>query len=66
MLSNPGFLAEDTAISDLETPDRVLNGGEDPSAIEALAAIYGQWVPAERILRTNLWSSELSKLTANA
>ena len=66
VLSNPEFLAEGTAISDLETPDRVLIGGEDPSAIEALAAIYGQWVPAERILRTNLWSSELSKLTANA
>ena len=66
MLSNPGFLAEGTAISDLETPDRVLIGGEDPSAIKALAAIYGHWVPAERILRTNLWSSELSKLTANA
>ena len=44
----------------------MLNGGEDPSAIEALTAIYAQWVPAERILRTNLWSSELSKLTANA
>ena len=66
MLSNPEFLAEGTAISDLETPDRVLIGGEDPSAIEALAAIDGHWVPAERILRTNLWSSELSKLTANA
>jgi UDPglucose 6-dehydrogenase len=66
VLSNPEFLAEGTAISDLETPDRVLIGGEDASAIEALAAIYPQWVPAERILRTNLWSSELSKLTANA
>ena len=66
VLSNPEFLAEGTAISDLETPDRVLIGGEDPSAIKALAAIYGHWVPAERILRTNLWSSELSKLTANA
>ncbi|MFM7086642.1 MAG: nucleotide sugar dehydrogenase [Cyanobium sp.] len=66
VLSNPEFLAEGTAISDLETPDRVLIGGEDPQAIEALAAIYSQWVPAERILRTNLWSSELSKLTANA
>jgi UDPglucose 6-dehydrogenase len=44
----------------------VLIGGEDPAAIEALASIYSQWVPAERILRTNLWSSELSKLTANS
>jgi len=66
VLSNPEFLAEGTAISDLEAPDRVLIGGEDPAAIEALAAIYAQWVPAERILRTNVWSSELSKLTANA
>jgi UDPglucose 6-dehydrogenase len=66
VLSNPEFLAEGTAIADLQAPDRVLIGGEDPAAIEALAAIYGQWVPDERILRTNLWSSELSKLTANA
>jgi len=66
VLSNPEFLAEGTAISDLENPDRVLIGGEDPEAIEALAGIYGHWVAAERILRTNLWSSELSKLTANA
>ncbi|MCP9908034.1 nucleotide sugar dehydrogenase [Cyanobium sp. BA5m-21] len=66
VLSNPEFLAEGTAIADLQAPDRVLIGGEDPAAIDALAAIYGQWVPAERILRTNLWSSELSKLTANA
>ncbi|MFN5194547.1 MAG: nucleotide sugar dehydrogenase [Cyanobacteriota bacterium] len=66
VLSNPEFLAEGTAIGDLEAPDRVLIGGEDPTAIEALAGIYGQWVADERILRTNLWSSELSKLTANA
>ncbi len=66
MLSNPEFLAEGTAISDLGTPDRVLIGGEDSSAVEALAAIYSNWVQAERILLTNLWSSELSKLTANA
>ncbi|MFM7313998.1 MAG: nucleotide sugar dehydrogenase [Cyanobium sp.] len=66
VLSNPEFLAEGTAISDLEHPDRVLIGGEDAGAIEALASIYAHWVPAERILRTNLWSSELSKLTANA
>ncbi len=66
VLSNPEFLAEGTAIPDLEHPDRVLIGGEEPRAIEALATIYGHWVEPERILRTNLWSSELSKLTANA
>ena len=66
VLSNPEFLAEGTAIADLEVPDRVLIGGDDPAAIDALAGIYGHWVSAERILRTNLWSSELSKLTANA
>ncbi len=66
VLSNPEFLAEGTAIRDLECPDRVLIGGEDEDAVEALAAIYGQWVAANKILRTNLWSSELSKLTANA
>jgi UDPglucose 6-dehydrogenase len=66
VLSNPEFLAEGTAIPDLEQPDRVLIGGEDDQAIEALASVYGQWVSEERILRTNIWSSELSKLTANA
>ncbi len=66
VLSNPEFLAEGTAIVDLESPDRVLIGGEDPDAIDALASIYSHWVSQERILRTNLWSSELSKLTANA
>ena len=66
VLSNPEFLAEGTAIGDLEAPDRVLIGGEDAASIDALAAVYAHWVPADRILRTNLWSSELSKLTANA
>ena len=66
VLSNPEFLAEGTAINDLERPDRVLIGGNDSNAVEALAWIYAHWVPEERILRTNLWSSELSKLTANA
>jgi UDPglucose 6-dehydrogenase len=66
VLSNPEFLAEGTAVPDLENPDRVLIGGDEPAAIEALASIYGNWVSPERILRTNLWSSELSKLTANA
>ncbi|MFP8875638.1 MAG: nucleotide sugar dehydrogenase, partial [Myxococcota bacterium] len=70
ILSNPEFLAEGSALSDLETPDRVLIGG-DPSpegarAIEVLADIYAHWVPREKIVTTNLWSSELSKLTANA
>ncbi len=66
ILSNPEFLAEGTAINDLENPDRVLIGGEDSEAIEALALIYMKWVAPEKILRTNLWSSELSKLSANA
>jgi UDPglucose 6-dehydrogenase len=66
VLSNPEFLAEGTAVPDLENPDRVLIGGDEPAAIEALASIYCHWVSPERILRTNLWSSELSKLTANA
>ena len=59
-------MAEGTAISDLECPDRVLIGGEDAAAIDALASVYAHWVPVDKILRTNLWSSELSKLTANA
>jgi UDPglucose 6-dehydrogenase len=70
ILSNPEFLAEGTAIEDLKSPDRVLIGGdvsvEGQKAIQKLVEIYSQWVPAEKILTTNIWSSELSKLTANA
>ena len=66
ILSNPEFLAEGTAVTDLHNPDRVLIGGEDTRAIEALVQVYEAWVPRERILTTNLWSSELSKLVANA
>ena len=70
VLSNPEFLAEGTAVSDLENPDRVLIGGEQTpeglEAIETLASIYNSWVPSEKIIKTNLWSSELSKLVANA
>lgn len=70
VLSNPEFLAEGTAIDDLEHPDRILIGGhETPSgrkAVQALVDIYATWIPRERILTTNVWSSELSKLTANA
>jgi UDPglucose 6-dehydrogenase len=70
VLSNPEFLAEGTAIPDMEKPDRVLVGGRvTPSgqkAVETVAEIYANWVPRERILTTNLWSSELSKLVANA
>lgn len=66
VLSNPEFLAEGTAIEDLLEPDRVLIGGERPEAIDALVDVYANWVDRERILTTNLWSSELSKLTANA
>ena len=66
VLSNPEFLAEGTAIEDLLDPDRVLIGGESQHAINALVDVYANWVPRERLLTTNLWSSELSKLTANA
>jgi len=70
VLSNPEFLAEGTAVQDLLNPDRVLIGGDqDPegqAAIQALVEIYQAWVPMEKILTTNVWSSELSKLTANA
>lgn len=70
IVSNPEFLAEGTAIRDMEKPDRVLIGGmESPSgqkAVQAIVDIYAQWVPRERIITTNLWSSELSKLAANA
>ena len=70
VLSNPEFLAEGTAIDDLNNPDRILIGGEQtPSgkaAIETLVSVYAHWVPRDRIITTNLWSSELSKLVANA
>lgn len=71
ILSNPEFLAEGTAMRDLAVPDRVLIGGdlttlEGNNAINALVNIYSSWVPKKNILVTNVWSSELSKLTANA
>ena len=70
ILSNPEFLAEGTAVDDLMAPDRVLIGGDQSEeglkAINALVEVYARWVPKERILTTNVWSSELSKLTANA
>jgi len=70
ILSNPEFLAEGTAMKDLSNPDRVLIGGPtSPDGVAAagvLADIYANWVPRDRILTTNLWSSELSKLVANA
>lgn len=70
VLSNPEFLAEGTAIDDLNCPDRVLIGGHETDvgqkAIQTLVEVYETWIPRERILTTNLWSAELSKLTANA
>ena len=70
VLSNPEFLAEGTAVADLHNPDRVLIGGErtpeGEKALQTLADVYARWVPRERIITTNLWSSELSKLVANA
>ncbi|MEM9227790.1 MAG: nucleotide sugar dehydrogenase, partial [Verrucomicrobiota bacterium] len=70
VVSNPEFLAEGTAVTDLNDPDRVLIGGEESAAgdkaVAALVDVYAHWVPRERIITTNVWSSELSKLTANA
>jgi UDPglucose 6-dehydrogenase len=70
ILSNPEFLAEGTAVQDLLSPDRILIGGdtsaEGQKAIQALVDVYSNWVSSEKILTTNVWSSELSKLTANA
>ncbi|HJQ15212.1 MAG TPA: nucleotide sugar dehydrogenase [Anaerolineales bacterium] len=70
VLSNPEFLAEGTAIRDMQNPDRVLIGGRETEsgrkAVEKLVELYARWVPRDRIITTNLWSSELSKLVANA
>lgn len=70
VLSSPEFLAEGTAVTNLHKPDRVLIGGDEDAdgqaAIEALVEVYENWVPRERIITTRVWSSELSKLTANA
>ena len=66
VLSNPEFLAEGSAISDLENPDRILIGGDDDKSIKALVDIYAHWVSKNKVLTTDLWSSELSKLIANA
>ena len=70
VLSNPEFLAEGTAISDLNNPDRVLIGAmetpEGQEALQKIVDIYAHWISDERIIRTNVWSSELTKLVANA
>ena len=70
ILSNPEFLAEGTAIEDLFKSDRVLIGGEKTNsgqkAVKALVDIYANWIPQEKILTTNVWSSELAKLSSNA
>lgn len=70
VLSNPEFLAEGSAVKDLQNPNRILIGGEETvegrKAVQVLVDIYAHWVPHERMITTNLWSSELSKLTANA
>ena len=66
ILSNPEFLAEGTAIKNLELPDRILIGGEDLKSINLLKDLYKNWVPENKIICTNLWSSELSKLASNA
>ena len=70
VLSNPEFLAEGTAVADLENPDRVLIGSmispDGHEALEELVSVYAHWVPRERIITTNVWSSEMSKLVSNA
>ncbi len=66
VLSNPEFLSEGSAINDLLYPDRILIGGEDQLAVDTLFSIYKNWVEPNKIITTNLWSSELSKLAANA
>ncbi len=66
VISSPEFLAEGTAIKDLENPDRVLIGGSDKVSMNLLKEIYSRWICNEKILLTNVWSSELSKLIANA
>ncbi len=70
ILSNPEFMAEGTAITDMENPDRVLIGSKDTptgkAARDELMKIYSHWVPKEKLITTNLWSSELSKLVSNA
>ena len=70
ILSNPEFLAEGTAIQDLFKSDRVLIGGDETDsgqrAVQSLVEIYANWIPKEKILTTNVWSSELSKLASNA
>ncbi len=70
VLSNPEFLAEGTAIQDLQAPDRVLIGAPETDsgrrARDELVALYANWVPADRIVTTNVWSSELAKLASNA
>ncbi len=70
VLSNPEFLAEGTAIEDLENPDRVLIGSHETrnglKARQELVNIYSRWVPKEKIITSNIWSAELSKLVANA
>ncbi len=70
VLSNPEFLAEGTAVKDLESPDRVLIGSRETEegirARKEIVEIYANWVPREKIIESNVWSAELSKLTANA
>jgi UDPglucose 6-dehydrogenase len=66
VVSNPEFLAEGNAIKDLLAPDRVIIGGENELAVTKLKTIYRNWVPDERIITTNIFSSELSKVVANS
>jgi len=70
ILSNPEFMAEGSAVQDMENPDRILIGSNNTSsgdkARDELISIYEKWIPREKLITTNLWSSELSKLVSNA
>ena len=66
IISNPEFLAEGSAIDDLQNPDRVLIGGDDDDSINLISDLYKNWIDPSKIITTNLWSSELSKLVSNA
>jgi UDPglucose 6-dehydrogenase len=65
IISNPEFMAEGTAVSDLINPDKILIGGENPKTLKIVSSIYEKWVDKDKIITTSLFSSELSKIVNN-